>query len=486
MSELLHRLRHPSPAIIQAVIYIAIAAVLWRPSSPVRLLSLAAACVAGYLSILPATSSFLTMVFTVNTTLLLGGLWQCWKMGLRQLAMAALLQPLRPLLLFIVCGSYAFSVVHKLNHAFLDPELSDAVYWLHAIRAETYPWLLSWINDVIPEPGPATSRFIILWTLVIESAIPTLLVFRRTRLMGIGLDFVFHVIMAYRMYPPSTNFPAAMLALLILPMPQDAAIFLGMVKQSLMACSPIAIAWRLRKFAGVVLTLTMFPLVMGSATDEIHWLREFIRSSYWHGCVLCYATLFAGYLWRRRHQPARSEDDFRWNTLQPRWLSAIGLMFSLNAMAPHLGLKSRASLEMFSNLDTLDGRSNHLFIPATFQCFDYLSDVVMIEEAREESDLALAARQRWVMPYLEFENLASRYPDEPLTYRHKGRRRTLQRLGEILSDEQKKHNWLERKLLAMHIQTRNQWRKLHHTKNNPATKNSRPKQTSQKESRAMQ
>ena len=51
------------------------------------------------------------------------------------------------------------------------------------------------------------------------------------------------------------------------------------------------------------------------------------------------------------------------------WLAfAVGL-------APHVGLKNVQSYAMFSNLHTGRGASNHLFVPASWQVFDYQKDL---------------------------------------------------------------------------------------------------------------
>ena len=56
-----------------------------------------------------------------------------------------------------------------------------------------------------------------------------------------------------------------------------------------------------------------------------------------------------------------------------------------NDFFPHIGLKNIQTVAMFSNLQTGGGKTNHLFIPASFQIFPYLNDLVEIKGSNSKT-----------------------------------------------------------------------------------------------------
>lgn len=79
INELLHRLRFPSDSLMQWVVLVAVAAVLWRPRSTLGLLALAVSAAVDYLLSLPQVSNFLTLVFFANISLILSIAAHGWK-----------------------------------------------------------------------------------------------------------------------------------------------------------------------------------------------------------------------------------------------------------------------------------------------------------------------------------------------------------------------------------------------------------------------
>jgi hypothetical protein len=69
--------------------------------------------------------------------------------------------------------------------------------------------------------------------------------------------------------------------------------------------------------------------------------------------------------------------------IRPLLMAAMPLLVLLIGAAPHLGLKNTQSFAMFSNLETGAGRSNHLFIPSSWQRWDHLNDLVVIHSSND-------------------------------------------------------------------------------------------------------
>eukprot|EP00746_Dinoflagellata_sp_MGD_P141815 gnl/MRDRNA2_/MRDRNA2_74861_c0_seq2.p1 gnl/MRDRNA2_/MRDRNA2_74861_c0~~gnl/MRDRNA2_/MRDRNA2_74861_c0_seq2.p1 ORF type:complete len:277 (+),score=19.44 gnl/MRDRNA2_/MRDRNA2_74861_c0_seq2:3-833(+) len=65
-----------------------------------------------------------------------------------------------------------------------------------------------------------------------------------------------------------------------------------------------------------------------------------------------------------------------WWRLGPMYIAIV--VFGLNCMAPYLGIKTHSTWTMFSNLRLENGVSNHFVVPASFQIFDELRDIVYV------------------------------------------------------------------------------------------------------------
>jgi hypothetical protein len=110
------------------------------------------------------------------------------------------------------------------------------------------------------------------------------------------------------------------------------------------------------------------------------------------------------------------------------------VLLVVNAASPYLGLKTRFSFTMFSNLQTEPGRWNHVIVPEAVRVFNLQQGLVRFDEI---SDPRLAAEvavytgpQRWSsgaltspsawMVLLAAQRLASNYPDATIRYEYNG------------------------------------------------------------------
>jgi hypothetical protein len=114
---------------------------------------------------------------------------------------------------------------------------------------------------------------------------------------------------------------------------------------------------------------------------------------------------------------------------------AVALILILvNAASPYLGLKSRFSFTMFSNLQTEPGRWNHVVLPEAMRIFPMQDGLVRFDEV---SDPLLAAQLEFYtgprrpssgavtgdamgMPLLAAQRLASYFPDATIRYTYEG------------------------------------------------------------------
>jgi hypothetical protein len=115
---------------------------------------------------------------------------------------------------------------------------------------------------------------------------------------------------------------------------------------------------------------------------------------------------------------------------------ALALVLILaNAASPYLGMKTRFSFTMFSNLQTEPGRWSHVVLPEAMRIFGMQDGVVRFDEV---SDPALAAQLEFYtgakrtssgaaagdaigMPLLAAQRLASYFPDARIRYEYEGK-----------------------------------------------------------------
>ena len=92
---------------------------------------------------------------------------------------------------------YFFGVLHKLNRDYFDPMVSCAVNTFVGVAPG---WL-----DALATSSATSRTALIVGSLIVESSVPILLAFGRTRRVGIGVGALFHGFLGMRFYAFSTG-----------------------------------------------------------------------------------------------------------------------------------------------------------------------------------------------------------------------------------------------------------------------------------------
>jgi len=123
---------------------------------------------------------------------------------------------------------------------------------------------------------------------------------------------------------------------------------------------------------------------------------------------------------------------------------AVLAVVFLTGLAPYLGLRTRASFTMFSNLRTENGASNHRFMPQLYVVDHQLDLVEVVETDHTWFNKAMAEGER--LPWWEFLYQVSEEPEAHITYRRGGEEFTVARVGDdpVLADGVP---WSQRRLL---------------------------------------
>jgi len=401
--------RNLSPSTSLAMLLLALALrgsavwVLLRPSRPLPFLVLNGALAVTIFAGLPKGANHRILVFLIAATVAACAL----RVGsLRRPGSgdrgADLFESFAPLVRWQLVALYFWAVVQKLNVDFFDPAISCG---------PSQVWNLQRLLPFFPSVD-ALREFSIYGTLLVEAAIPCLLIPRRTRLLGIALAMGFHLVIG----AGYVGFSACLFALLSLFAPPDWTAALWRTGAALrdrarFAHGPVDAVRRVAERAVAALVVL---LLAGSAVAALffadarsgfwgpRWISSDLLLALWFA-VGGFALLAFGAVSLRAGWCAGER-----GALRPRHASLAFLPVLVFAvgLGPHLGIKNTQAFAMFSNLKTGGGTSNHLFIPSAWQISDNLSDLVTIWES---NDVALA---KLVGPTWSWFNYFSTYTVE--------------------------------------------------------------------------
>jgi len=321
---------------------------------------------------------------------------------------------------------YFYAVLHKLNHDFFDPQVSCGAA------------LLSMVADRLPVPDGVWARVTAIWgTLIVETAIPVLLVLRRTRLLGVALGLVFHFLLAQIPGTGLYSFSTMIFALLTLFLPQ------GFAERLAARLSDIRL--RIRPLRWTI--LGMLPaLVVVAVLAHARGRLLLFGLIVWNVWLLTLAVVCRPVLLGRKETDSGVVKPFRMRTA----LWALPLVLLLNGLSPYLGLKTLTSFSMVSNLRTEGRHPNHLFMRRWIDLTGLQDDLVRIVETTlpelrrfEENDLLLT--------YFEFRRICSRTEgDFSVEYVRNGKPRSLVRRDGVSNDPEtvRPHPWYRARLLG--------------------------------------
>lgn len=258
----------------------------------------------------------------------------------------------------ILIVAYGFIAFSKLNSDFLDPAVSCAVLFGDEVARRI---------GLLVSDHTVLSNIVIWGTLAAELTIPVALL-RRWR-YAVPLALGFHFVLALDPVNHVYDFSSTLLPLFLLFLPPEFEAFAGE---------------RVRRAAGQVLRTPTLPLlvalialleVLVLVADLRIWLVAYpiwlvvgVASA---ALVLAFTRLTAGRLSGRLFTP-----------LAPALVVVVALT-ALNGLAPYLEIKTAAAFNMYSNLLTAQGETNHLLLPRTFPLTDRQEELVEIIESSD-------------------------------------------------------------------------------------------------------
>jgi hypothetical protein len=257
---------------------------------------------------------------------------------------------------------YFFGVFHKINSDFLDPAVSCAVaLW------QRMPASLAAIDSLY------AYHIFIYGTLIIETVILFLLFGRNTRHWGILFGVFFHSILGvsgYAFFPPFSTLTVVLHLLFVSPEQAD-RIVKGRVWQNSFG--------KIATVIGFLMLIVWLSLIGWLASNTLYSSAALI----W----LVFPLALVLVLWTCKSN--KNESPVGQGVLRSSSfvLNLIAVLFFVNGWMPYFGLKTAQSMNMFANLQLENGQNNHLLMKYFDKPFEYLDDVVFINEVQQSEKL---------------------------------------------------------------------------------------------------
>jgi hypothetical protein len=304
-------------------------------------------------------------------------------------------------------GFYFFAAFAKLNSSFFDRSVSCAVFYF---RESTDSVGLSGL-----QLGGAAwlERAVIVGTVAVELSIPILLLLRRTRALGVVVGLVFHLVLALDHSHQFFDFSATLFALFVLFLPPLAGTWVaervGSIRARL-ALRDEALPERVHlALAAVPVTIALL-VAIDALTPELA-----LDVGWWPWQLCAIAAVVATVAFLRQHpEPAPGY-------LQPHHalFAVVPLLVLLNGLTPYLELKTGYGWNMYANLRTVDGESNHLIVRRTLPLTDEQDDPVRILDTNSAALARYAARD-YGLTWRQLQTYLSRHPRVRITYQRAG------------------------------------------------------------------
>jgi hypothetical protein len=407
--------------------------VLWRPGSTGALALLAVTSLVTVWEEAPVLGNHWLLVGMVDLVILMAAATAALRR--RWDDATDLADRLFPAARLCLLGFYLFASFAKLNAGFFDRSVSCAVYYfrestdsvgLGGLQLDGATWV-QWA--------------VIVGTVAIELSIPFLLIVRRTRNMGVVLGLLFHGVLAIDRTHQFFDFSAVLAALFVLFLPSSAGEWVAERAGSVRARLALA-GEQLPRL--VHLALAAIPVAIGMlvAVDEIDAPTALDVGWWpWHLYSLVCVVATVRYLRQRRPEPERG-------ALRPHHalFVLVPLLVVANGLTPYLELKTGYGWNMYANLRTVDGDSNHFVIRRTLPLTDEQADLVRIIST-DDPGLAVYSERDYALTWTQLRSYLSERPDVRITYVRGDERVALRHASDRPELVEPVPEWRERLLL---------------------------------------
>lgn len=321
-----------------------------------------------------------------------------------------------PLARWVLIAFYSFAAFAKLNSAFFTPEVSCANYYLDELAKSLH-------LTVHSQTGTGWAHLVPFAIAGVECAVPVLLLIRRTRHIGVVVALVFHGFIGVDQTHLFADFSSVLNALFLLFLPPTfAASIVRQVRQ---------LSYDARERLRAIVILGAAILLASQLYGRGDLVPRFFYDGQGWAWVSYDAALIAfvvGFLRTERPRPIERPLSLR-RAGVPSWLAIVPALVILCGLSPYLELRTAYGFNMYANLRTADGDSNHFVVRRTFPLVDYQSDVVRVTETSDPG-LQLYVEGRFDIPFLQFRDYMSRHRDASVTFVRNGAQHQLARASD--------------------------------------------------------
>lgn len=278
---------------------------------------------------------------------------------------------------------YSFAAFAKLNEGFLASRASCGIFYPNQMLGAVHLPLLA--------TGSVVGRALPIVTAAIELAVPVLLLIPRSRRCGVLLAVAFHSTITLDFDQHFYDFTAVLIPL-----------FFCFLDDGALAKVAAAKASERTRAIGVGLGGAVVYLAVVPQNSGTEWLVRYLAFVVWIPvAAACLRIAWQAAAVARIGRP-------------PRWGLAIAAVVVLNGLTPYLGIKTATSWNMYANLETVDGSSNHYVVPGVAELRDMeLATVV----ASDDEGLARYIDSGYSVPLANLAAYLDRHPESTVTVR---------------------------------------------------------------------
>ena len=402
---------------VTVVMLVSALAVIFAASRTAAFFTLVAAHLLYVYFRLPRVPNHSVLTAAIDITILAAAAWLAVRERTLRIDLTSLYRSFAPVVRIELLILYFYVVFHKLNSGFFNAEHSCGSF-MYLRLAREYPFLptANWVRWSA-----------IFLTIVIEAAIPLMLVVGRVRLAGLLLAFLFHFALAMDPGDVVFNFSSILIALFFLFLPESSAPvildvvtslrdrLLSMLRAPRRAAKAAAFAV-VAPLAAVLIFREGIPTGLTFETSRAVW-------------VVYAAAILALFVAALRKARPDFQPTHELIAVGTPGLLVIPALLVLNGLLPYVGLKTETSFAMYSNLHTEGGRTNHWFMSPRLQVWNYQRDLVRVRRT-SVSQIQRLANRGYVWTYYEFKWMIQEHPDASVTYEHNGVIRRVPRVAD--------------------------------------------------------
>jgi hypothetical protein len=293
----------------------------------------------------------------------------------------------------VLIAFYAFAAFAKLNEGFFSPATSCSTFYAN-----------QWLAGLGLGPLSGGETALIVATAAIELSVPILLLLRPTRGAGVVLATAFHTFISWDLNQHFYDFTAVLLPLF--------ALFLPLLAFDRLSASRMVPSRLLGRALAVVFGLAALAMVAAAtfanfpASDflllELPFYLWIPFSIWWLVAVVRFG----------RTAPAAASLAWKMSVAG----AAVVAITVLNGLTPYLEVKTAFGFNMYANLVTAQGATNHFIVPATLPIRDGYDRPVEIVSSSDPA-LLYYPRYGYLVAWPQFRIYVADHPGIEVSYR---------------------------------------------------------------------